>query len=71
MLALVYSSELDAVARRLRLAFQGVADAYARWNARRTLSTRLLMLTRMDGHLLHDLGLNPIGIEVGFIQPQN
>jgi hypothetical protein len=30
------------------------------------LTTRL----PIDGRLLHDLGLNPIGVEVGFIQPQ-
>ena len=68
--ALAHSSELDGFGRRLRVAFERVVEAYAQRNARRGLSTRLPIRTGIDGRLLHDLGLNPIGVEVGFIQPQ-
>jgi hypothetical protein len=67
--ALAHSSALDGFGRRLRVAFERVVEAYAQRNARRGLR-RLPILTGIDGHLLHDLGLNPIGVEVGFIQPQ-
>jgi hypothetical protein len=63
---LAHSSELDGFGRRLRVAFERVVEAYAQRNARRGLTTRL----PIDGRLLHDLGLNPIGVEVGFVQPQ-
>ena len=68
--ALAHSFELDGFLRRLRVTFERVVEAYAHQNARRGLSTRLPILTGIDGRLLHDLGLNPIGVEVGFIQPQ-
>ena len=64
------SCELDAVGRRLGSTIEQVVAAYGHWNAQHGLNRRTPMATGMDDHLLHDLGLNPIALEVGFVQPQ-
>ena len=71
MPTLAHSSELDIASRRIGAALERVLEAYGHWNARRALNKGWPMLTGMDDHILHDLGLSRIGVEVGFIQPQH
>ena len=68
MLPLAHSLDLDTVGRRIGFAFERAFGIYGQWNARRAMNKRWPTLAGMDDHLLHDLGLNRIGVEVGFVQ---